>query len=139
MTRTLKVIFIVLGGFVLLLGEAAWMLSRVDVKSKFEAIASQATGLQVNVNGETSIKLFPMLHVSLNTVTARKNDQEIASIGVADVSAEYLPLLHKEAVLRSVRLRDVTFNLERDREGHWNIKRASSEDKTVGAVRIDHL
>jgi len=80
-----------------------------------------------------------MLHVSLSQVTARSDDRKIAAVGVADVSAEYWPLLQRRAVFKSVRMREVNIELERDRSGKLNIQHSSSGEHDVGAVAIEHV
>ena len=80
----------------LLAALAVFLLSRVDVKSRFEALASDATGLEVAVEGSATIRLFPNVHVALNEVTLKKRESQIASLGEADIGLAFWPLLRRK-------------------------------------------
>ena len=55
MSRRLKLTLIILVLLVLLAALVVVLLSRVDATSRFKAVVSEATGLEVAVNGNVSI------------------------------------------------------------------------------------
>jgi hypothetical protein len=137
------IILVVVGAIVLLVGVAALLLSRVDTKSRFEALASDATGLDVTVKGSVSIGLFPTLHVALKNVTMNSKESQIASLGQADVDLEFWPLLRKQVRITHVTMREVNIDIARERNGHFNFSQSShtspQDIQLVPAMRLGRV
>ena len=120
MPRALNMTLFVLAPLVLLLAVAVFLLSRVDTRSEFETVASNATGLEVAVKGKVSIGLFPMPHATLMDVALKNKESKIVSANEADVGVEFWPLLRKEVHIKRLALQNVSIDVVRDRKGHYN-------------------
>src|SRR5262245_2194469 len=115
MIKTLKLIaltFVVL--LVATVGVGAWLLSRIDTKAQFEAAASQATGLQVKVEGEVQLTFLPALHAKLKGVTVRNRSALVAAVAEAEIGVEFLPLFQQQLRVARLELKDVQLAIERD-------------------------
>ena len=139
MRNPMKVTVIVFAALALVAGVAAFLLSRVDVRSRFEALVAEATGLDVAVKGGVSIGLFPTLHVRLKNVTLKNKGAPIASFGKADVGVEFWPLLHKQVLINRLTLQDASVDVVRDRHGHFNFatsQKGSTEKRYFPAMSL---
>jgi uncharacterized protein involved in outer membrane biogenesis len=139
MSTRLKLTLIALAPLVLLAALAVFLLSRVDAKSRFEAAVSEATGLEVAVKGNVSIGLLPSLHVALKEVTLKNKGSQIASLGEADVGVALWPLLRKQVRIKRLMLRNVSVEVERDRNGHFNFAKPSQANRPVPAMSLGRL
>jgi len=139
MSRRLKLTLMILVPLVLLGALVALLLSRVDAKSRFEAMVSEATGLEVAVKGNVSIGLFPTPHVALKEVTLKNRESEIASVGEADIGVAFWPLLRKQVRIKRLVLRNVSVEVERDRNGHFNFAKPSQAKRLVPAMSLGRL
>jgi AsmA protein len=132
-------LLIVLALLVLLAALAVFLLSRVDAKSRFEALVSEVTGLEVAVKGSVSIGLFPTPHVALKEVTLKNKESRIASVGEADIGVAFWPLLRRQVRIRRLLLRNVSVEVERDRNGHFNFEKPSQAKRLVPAMSLGRL
>ena len=73
MPKPLRITLIVLAVLLLPAALAVVLLSRLDIESRFEAFASQATGLEVAARGGASLHLFPTVRVVLRDVTVKNS------------------------------------------------------------------
>jgi len=133
-SKPIKIVSILLASLALVAGVAAFLLSRVDVKSRFEAVAAEATGLEVVVKGDMSIGLFPALHVTLKEVSLKNQESQIAAAGEADVGVELWPLLRKQVRINRLVLQNVTIELERDRTGRFNFSNPAKPAKAYRSM-----
>lgn len=139
MSKPLKMTLIALAALVSLTALCAFLLSRVDTKSRFEAIASEITGLDVAVNGSVSIRLFPTPHVALQQVTLRNQQVQIASVGTADVGVEFWPLLRRQVRIQRLTLQNLNIEVERDRNGRLNFTKPSAVKRLVPAMSLGRV
>jgi uncharacterized protein involved in outer membrane biogenesis len=130
-----KVLFI-LGGVaaVLVLAVIIFALS-FDINSykpRIEASASQATGLDVRINGKMGLSLFPF-GVSAGDVRVAKKGMELVSIEKLRVGVELTPLLNKQIKVTVCELVKPAFTIAQDANGKYNFEGAenkSAKDKT---------
>lgn len=134
MSKPLKLKLFALLALLLFAAAAVLLLSRVDAKSQFEAVASEATGFQVSVEGSVSIRFFPTLHVALKDVSVRNRSMRIASIGEAGIGVQFLPLLRKQVRIKRLALQDVDITLEKNSEGQLNFRPAPRPDKAMAPI-----
>ncbi|HWZ62730.1 MAG TPA: AsmA family protein [Steroidobacteraceae bacterium] len=139
MPRVLRTVLIVLAPLMLLLAVAVFLLSRVDTKSEFEMVASDATGLDVAVNGNVSIGLFPIPHATLKDVTLKHKESQIVSASEADVGVEFWPLLRKQVRIQRLALQNVSIDVVRDRNGHYNFLTPSKIAHPVPAISLGRV
>lgn len=139
MSRPLKWGLSSLAALLVLVIVASVLLSRVDVRSRVEGFASEATGLTVAVGGKASVRLLPTLHVALQGVSVRNGPAEIASIGQADLGIAAWPLLRRQVSVNRLMLRDVNVTIERSREGRFNFSAGRKEAGTIPASGLERL
>jgi uncharacterized protein involved in outer membrane biogenesis len=139
MTTRLRLTLIVLTALLLLAALAVFLLSRVDTKSRFEAVVSEATGLEAAVDGAVAIGFFPTLHVALKDVTLKNKELQIASIGEADVGVELWPLLRRQLRIKRLDLRNVNIEVERDRNGRFSFADPSQAERAMPATSVGRL
>ena len=124
---------------VLLMILIAWLGPRLlgaNVRSRLEADASDALGMQVKVGGSVALRFFPGLHVTLEDVRIRNRGADVASIGEVQLSIELRSLLHKDLKLQGVRFKNARITIERDKSGQFNIDRPPSPDSSSPAADI---
>src|ERR1035441_9586758 len=141
--KALKIFLFALGGLVgiLLLAALAVMLL-VDsdaYKSRAEAAASDASGMNVTVEGRLRIGVVPGLHVTLENVRIRNRGTEIAFVKEADLAIELLSLLQQELRYGSVVLNGVRISIERDRDGTYNYEKLPEVKETIPALDLREM
>jgi AsmA protein len=139
MSRSLKIILITTAAFILLAALAVFLLTRVDTKSRFETVATEATGLEVVVNGNVSIHLFPTLHVVLQDVILRNQQAQIASVNQANIGVEFWPLFRKQVRITRMELQNANIEIERNRNGIFNFVNPSRVEHSIGPLILGHV
>lgn len=139
MTKPLRITLIALAVLACLAALSALLLSRVDARSRLEALLSEATGLDVAVHGSVSVRVFPTPHVALQQVTLRKQQVQIASVGAADVEVKLWPLLRRQVRITQLALHDLNVAIERDRNGRLNFTKPSSAKRPVQAMTLGRV
>ena len=131
---------IILGGLVgLLVLIALALLLFVDAnayKSRFEAAASGALGMEVRVGGRMGIDFFPSLSVTLEDVHIRNHGEDIVSAKEARLGIDLLPLFHKEVRLGKLALQHPSFSIERDSDGKYNFDNSEAGRGTLPALNL---
>ena len=65
-------------------------------KTRVEAAASDALGMQVTIGGELKVRLFPRIRMTLQDVRIRNQDSDLAAVKEAQLGIELLPLLQRQ-------------------------------------------
>jgi uncharacterized protein involved in outer membrane biogenesis len=139
MPGALKMTLIVLVPLVLFVALAVFLLSRVDTRSEFETVASDATGLDVAVKGKISVGLFPLPHATLQDVTLKNRELQIVSASEADVGVEFWPLLRRQVHIKRLLLQNVNIDIARDRRGNYNFSTPSKMERPVPAMSLGRV
>jgi len=138
MSKSLKIFFFAIGGFVgLLVFIAAALLVFLDAnayKPRFEAAASAALGMEVSVGGQLGIGLFPGLLVTLEDVHVRNRGAEVVSAGEVRLGIDLLPLLHKEVRIGNLALKKPGISIERNLDGKFNFEKPEPTRATLPAL-----
>ena len=121
MSRSLRWILLAAAGVAALAllaaaGTAVHLLA--TAKPRVAALASEALGMDVAVDGGVSVGLRRGLHVALKDVHLRRCAVDIGSVQQADVVVALLPLLHHEIRIESLRLTAPQIALERGGGAH---------------------
>jgi AsmA protein len=138
--KALKILLFALGGLlgILLLAALAVMLL-VDsdaYKSRAEAAASDASGMNVTVEGRLRIGVVSGLHVTLENVRIRNRGTEVAFVKEAVLAIELLSLLQPDLRYGSVVLNDVRISIERGRDGTYNYEKLPEAKETFPALGV---
>lgn len=126
MSKTLKVIFFAVSGFIgLLVIIVLALLFFVDAnayKSRLEVVASQAMGMEVSIGGRLSVGLFPGFLITLKDVHIRNRGTDVASAKEARLGIDLLPLLKNEVRIGKLALKHPRISIERNRDGKFNFE-----------------
>lgn len=91
-------------------------------RPRIEAAASEATGMEVRMNGKMKLTLFPHTGITLEDILIQNRDADIASVKKAEVEMSLLPLLRRRIHIQQVRLITPAFFITKDKTGHFNIE-----------------
>ena len=128
MKKFLKIVGIAVGIFILLLVAAAVIIPMVvdpnDYKDRIAALVEKETGRRMKIPGDLSLSLFPWLGVKVGAVEL-SNAQGFkapffARLEELQISVKVVPLLSKRVEAGMVKVRGLTLNLERNKEGRTN-------------------
>jgi len=138
--KALKIFLFALGGLaavVLLAALAAMLLVDSDAyKSRAEAAASDALGMNVTVEGRLRVGIVPGLHVTLENVRIRNRGTEIAFVKEAELAIELLSLLQQELRYGSVVLNGARISIERGRDGRYNYEKPPEAKETFPPLDV---
>lgn len=129
MSKSKKTILFFIGGFLVLLIIAVALLFFVDAnayKSRLEAAASDALGMQVRVGGKMGIGLFPGLLITLDDLHIRNRGVDLISARKAMLGIELLPLLRNEVRIGKIILKQPHVFIGRNRDGKFNFETTQS-------------
>jgi uncharacterized protein involved in outer membrane biogenesis len=143
MSKSLKIILLAVSGFVgLLVFIAVALILFVDAnayKSRLEATASGALGMEVSVDGQLRIGFFPGVHVTLEDVHIRNRGADIVSAKEARVGVALLPLLRKEVRIKNIALKHPRISIERDRDGKFDFEKPDAAGKSSPALDLPKI
>lgn len=124
MSKSQKIILYTVGGLAgLLVIIAAALHFFVDAnayKSRLEAAASDALGMEVRVGGKMGFSLFPGLQITLDDVHIRNHGTDIVSAQEARLGIDLLPLLRKEVRIGKIALKHPIIHIELGSDGKYN-------------------
>jgi len=127
MARTSRIVlFAALGLVALLLVVAAAWLGLVDAnayKTRLEASASSALGMEVRIAGNVAIGFVPGLRVTLEDVHVRSRAIDVVSAPQATIAVDLLSVLAREIRIESIVLKHPVITIERDPDGRFNVER----------------
>jgi uncharacterized protein involved in outer membrane biogenesis len=140
MSKTMKRVFAALAALLAILAIlVVWLGPRLlgaNVRSRLEADASAALGMQVQVGGSVTLRFFPGLHVTVADVHIRNRGVDVASAGEVELAIELYSLLHKDLAFQGVRFKRARITIERDKSGQFNIDRAPTPASSSAGTDI---
>jgi len=131
------VLFVAIGLVGLLLVAAAALLGLVDpnvYKTRLEASASRALGMQVSVAGRVTIDFFPGLLITLEDVHFRNQAAEVVSAKQATIAIDLVSVLANGIRLKSVVLKHPVIAIERGLDGRFNFEGPQETADTFPAL-----
>lgn len=114
----------------------------VDVnayKSRVEAAASDALGMEVRVGGRLGIGLVPGPRVTLEDVRLRNRGADIVSAKKASLAIDLLPLLNRKIRIGKLALKQPRISIERDRDGRFNFEKPEQAERTFPGLDLTKL
>ncbi len=95
-----------------------------DYKPQISTAVEDATGRQLNIDGDIGLSLFPWIGMELGKITlsnaAGFGDTPFAQINRAEVKLKLMPLLKQEVEMKAITLRGLNLNLQVDVNGKTN-------------------
>jgi uncharacterized protein involved in outer membrane biogenesis len=143
MTKSIKILLIVGGGFAGLLVVAAigvaLLLNASTYKPRLEAAASQTLGMDVTATGRMRIKFFPRFMVTLRDVQVRNHGADVASADEIRLQVGLWPLLHKQLQVKSVELKHPALLIEQETDGGFNFAHGPATGKNLPALSLANV
>jgi uncharacterized protein involved in outer membrane biogenesis len=125
-----KKILVIAGGVVALIVVAAIAALLVfDInayKSEFEAAASDATGLDVRINGKMGLSFFPF-GISASDIHVADKRGEVLSLERLKVGVEIIPLLRKQLKVTGCEFIKPAVTIVEYAEGKYNFERSEKK------------
>ena len=140
MTKILKITGLGVAALLgLLLLSAAAILLLVDpndYRDDITAAVQNATGRELNIEGDLSLSLFPWLGLSLgetrlSNAAGEGVEKDFARVESVDINVKLLPLLQQRIEMKTLHLRGLRVNLSRTADGRSNwgdLLRPSTDD-----------
>jgi AsmA protein len=140
-----KVVLFILGGSVAVLVLAVAIFALTfhlnSYKSRIEAAASGATGLEVRIKGKLTLSFFPF-GVSAKDIHVANKGGEILSIENLKLGVELMPLVKKQLRVKKCALVKPAVTVVKDAEGKYNFENAeqkSTEGLAGAASSLNEL
>ena len=128
MAKPLKIIGILFAAVFTII--AAALLSIIlffdpnDYKTQISEAVEDATGRQLNIEGDIALSLFPWIGMELGKITLSNapgfDDRPFAQTDGAEVKLKLMPLLAQEVEMIGISLRGLNLNLQIDANGKTN-------------------
>ncbi|MCF6338552.1 MAG: AsmA family protein [Gammaproteobacteria bacterium] len=118
--------FAALLGLLLLLAAAILLLvDPNDYRDDITAAVQDATGRELNIDGDLSLSLFPWLGLSLgetrlSNAAGEDAEKDFARVESVDINVKLLPLLQQRIEMKTLHLRGLRVNLSRTVDGRSN-------------------
>ncbi|HSC94822.1 MAG TPA: AsmA family protein [Burkholderiales bacterium] len=125
--KIVKYALFVLGGLVILVGAVlAYIAATFDpnqYKPQIVQAVKQQTQRTLKLEGDIGLSLWPSIGARIGkaSLSERAADREFAAVEEVRVSLKLLPLLSKEAVVDTVRVRGLRVNIVKGRDGKLNV------------------
>jgi len=142
MSRSSKIILVAVGAIAaiaVLLATVAPLVLRANARSRVEAAASEALGMEVQVGGRLAVGFLPRLHVALADVHVRQRGAEVAAAGEVDLDIELLPLLRREVLTDQIVVKRLAIFIERDHDGKLNVDTLPAAGGTLPALAVERV
>ncbi len=140
MPKTLRTLTFAIAGLIgLLVLVALALLVFLDVdayKPRFEAAASAALGMEVEVGGSLGVGFFPVLRVTLQDVRIRNHGADVATVKQVRLGIDFPSLLRNEVRIETIALEHPRITIERDREGRFNFEKPELAGGTAPALNL---
>lgn len=124
MTILLKILFGILLLLTTVLGLASFLIDPNAYKEDITTQIAEATGLQIAIEGDLSLSLFPSIELEINDASVANSagfgEEPLARLEQARIRAKWSPLLGGHLVVERILLRGLTLNLIRNVQGHGN-------------------
>ncbi len=96
-------------------------------KPRIEAAVSDATGMDVRINGKIRLMIFPGAGVTIEDILIQNRDADVASIKKAEVKIKLLPLIIRKMNIRHVVLIKPRFFIIKNIKGRFNFETAEKK------------
>ncbi|MBI3042888.1 MAG: AsmA family protein [Betaproteobacteria bacterium] len=125
--KILKYILLALGGLVILAGAAlAYIASTFDpnqYKPQIVKAVKEKTQRTLKLEGDIALSFWPSIGARIGraSLSERASEREFAAVEEAHVSLKLLPLLSKQAIVDTVRIKGLRASVVRAKDGSTNV------------------
>ncbi len=139
----LKKITMFVGGFVsLLLLIAGALIYLVDINSykpRLQEMASEASGMEVRVNGGLGIGLLSGVSLTMHDVHVRNKGKELVAVEKVQIGVEASSLFRDEISITGIALQRPKISVELGADGRYNFDRPSAAQTALPTLRLNKL
>ncbi|MBI5599458.1 MAG: AsmA family protein [Deltaproteobacteria bacterium] len=142
----MKKILLVLSGATALVLAAVIFALTFDInsyKTRIEAAASEAAGMDVRINGKIKLTFLPRAGVSFENILIRNHGADVASAEKAVVGIRLLPLLRREVLIRQVGIISPRLFITKDGRGRFNFetpgKKPAGKESPAGSFDVGRV
>jgi len=125
--KILKIALLAIAGLVILIGAVlAYVAATVDpnqYKPQIVQAVKERTQRTLKLEGDIGLSFWPSIGAKIGKVSLseRASDREFAAVEEVRVSLKLLPLLSRQAVVDTVRVRGLRANVVRAKDGRLNV------------------
>ena len=140
MKRLLKILGVLVALIVVITLAAPMFINQQTIKAQLMAQVKKATGRELQINGETSITIFPNIAVSAEDVTLGNPEgfttPYLVSLKKLETGAQLMPLLRGELLIDGITLEGATIYLEELKSGakNWEFTSQKLKDSAQEAA-----
>ena len=144
MSSFVKTLAVLAAVFILIFGAAAIYLFTIfdpnDYKSEIQSIVKEHTQLDLKIDGDLSLSVFPWLGVSVGSIEVNTPEGPLVSAKHAQVFAKLKPLLSGELEVDGLTLNGLKLQLVVDKngKGNWDIAAPVSTAQKPSAQEPAH-
>lgn len=124
MSLFIKITAAIIGLLIVIVGGAAIYLFTIfdanDYKAEIQALVKKHSQLELTIDGQLQLSVFPWLGVSVENVAVDSPEGRLASAGYARIFAKFMPLLKGNIEVDGIALRDFKLQLVKDAKGRGN-------------------
>jgi AsmA protein len=149
--KILKYALIGLGGLVLIVGAVlAYVAATFDpnqYKPRIVQLVKEHTQRTLRLDGDIALSFWPSIGAKVGkaSLSERASDREFAAVEEAHVSLKLMPLLSRQAVVDTVRVKGLRANIVRTKDGRTNVDdlagappaKPAPAEKAPPAYRVD--
>jgi AsmA protein len=138
MSKSVKtILFVIIGVIVLLALVTVGLLFYVDTdasRTRVEAAAAQALGMEVRIAGSLGIGLWNGPHITLKDVHLAHQGTAVARVEKISLGIELLPLLQNNVHIRTLVLKQPRIFIERNQDGTFNYAKTRPDGDSDAAL-----
>ena len=128
MNAKIKIVLVIIASalLVIVLGAitAIFIFDINSYKPRIEAAVSEATGVEVTINGRVSLAIFPGTGISIDDISIRNRGTDVVRAKNVKVGMSLGPLLRRHIHVERVDIAEPSFSVIEDKEGRFNFETA---------------
>ncbi len=125
--KILKYTLFALGGFIILIGAVlAYVAATFNpnlYKPQMVQAVKEKTQRTLRLDGDIALSFWPSIGAKVGkaSLSGRASDKEFASVEEARVSVKLMPLLSRQVVVDTVRIKGLRANIVKEKDGRTNV------------------
>jgi uncharacterized protein involved in outer membrane biogenesis len=132
LSRIVAFVVIGFGGLLVLVAAGLFLLLRASIdKTRLQATASRALGMEVSIGGRVSLDVFAGPLVTLEDVHVRNRGVELASAKEVGLGIDLLSLCRGDVPIETFALKGPRIAIERDRDGRYNFENPEAAEASL--------
>jgi AsmA protein len=108
-------------------------------KGQLESSASDASGMEISVEGQLKIDLFPRLQLTLERMHIRNRGTDVLVTREALIDIDVLSLIQRNVRINKVMLKSPVIFIERRQDGTFNVESARVAREKPGTFDLPHV